>query len=90
MVQSTNDYTMFQKCKSNRELDPGNIKRIKSSILAKNLLHLRPILVSKNFEIIDGQHRLEAARLLKVPIFYQIHEESDFEDVILLNANQKR
>lgn len=39
-------------------------------------------------EIIDGQHRLAAAKMLGVPIYYCVNEDAEDEDIVLLNENQ--
>jgi hypothetical protein len=54
------------------------------------MLALRPILVDEEMRVIDGQHRLKAAENLGVVIYYQVNKNSKTEDIILLNANQKR
>lgn len=89
-IKKTSDYSIFKKHESNRKIDELNLKKILNSISAKNLLELRPILVDKNMRIIDGQHRLEAAKILCVEVFYQVDPASNLENMILLNANQKR
>lgn len=89
MIKSTLEYNIFKKHELNREIDETNLKKIINSIKSKNLLHLRPLIVDENFNIIDGQHRLEAARLLKLPIFYEVQKDIASEDIVLLNANQK-
>jgi len=90
MILETSDYSIFQKHAANRNIDKANLHKIINSIKARNLLYLRPIIVNKNFEIIDGQHRLEAAKYLELPVFYQIQPEAVDEDIILLNDNMKR
>jgi hypothetical protein len=59
------------------------------SIEDKNLLHLNPILINDNFYIIDGQHRLEAARMLKETIYYIIDNNIGKIDISLLNKTKK-
>ena len=39
--------------------------------------------------IIDGQHRLEAAKKLGFPIFYEVQQDLKHEDMFILNKNQK-
>jgi hypothetical protein len=39
--------------------------------------------------IIDGQHRLEAARILNVEIYYIVSDDVDRLDISKLNSNQK-
>jgi len=76
-IQKTTNYDQFKLFHSNRQILP---QRLIQSIKKKNLLESHPILVSKDFRIIDGQHRWEAARQLKVPLYYIIEdglEESD-------------
>ncbi len=89
-IKSTKDYGIFRKKEPNREIDRPNLKRLINSIKAQNLLEYRPIIVDKSFYVIDGQHRLEAAKSLNVPIFYQINKEATDEDIILLNTTQKK
>jgi len=89
MIHKTTEYKIFKKNQCNREINTPNLIKIKNSIVAKNLLYLRPIIVNKNMEIMDGQHRLEAARILELPIFYQVNEEIETEDIVLLNDNQR-
>lgn len=88
-IKKTSDLSQFKRHKNNRAIDDQNLKKIIFSIKAKNLLEYRPILVDKDMFVIDGQHRLEAARSLAMDIYYQIKDESDAEDIVLLNANQK-
>lgn len=89
-ILKTNNYNIFKKSQANRAIDPLNLEKIKASININNMLRFRPILVNKNMEVIDGQHRLRAAEALGVEVWYQINEEGQEEDIILLNANQKK
>lgn len=70
-VQHTTNYGIFRSITSNREVDEAHVKRLMESIRHENLLHLRPLDVTEDFGVIDGQHRLEAAERLGVPIYYQ-------------------
>ena len=88
-MEKTKNYSMFKIIEENRKIDPLNLKKIVTSIQSKNLLHLRPILVSKDFEIFDGQHRLEAAKQLGIEIYYDIKENLEVDDIYALNSAQK-
>lgn len=90
IVKCTKDYSIFKKHTSNRDLSQENLKKIKRSMEARNMLEFRPILVDQHMRVLDGQHRLEAAKQLGIEIWYQINTDSAPEDIILLNANQKR
>lgn len=88
-MHKTTDYSMFKKHPSNREISNTNLQRIISSIKSRNLLEFRPMLVNQHFEVIDGQHRLEAAKTLGVEIYYTVDPTSAPEDIMILNNNQK-
>jgi len=87
-MQNTTDYSIFKDVSSNREVDRGHLKSLVRAIKEKNLLPANPILVNSDMEIIDGQHRLEAAKTLSLPIFYIIAEVTR-SDISKLNSNQK-
>lgn len=89
-LNKTSDYSMFKKHENNRAIDPLNLKKIINSLKIQNLLEFRPILVDSSYAIIDGQHRLEAAKSLGLEVWYQVNEESTHEDIVLLNSNQKK
>jgi hypothetical protein len=89
-MKITKDYTIFKEISSNREVDPKHVKRLVRSIEDNNLLHLNPIIVNENMQIIDGQHRLEAARQLGVDICYVMSEDVTKEDIATLNSVSKK
>lgn len=60
-----------------------------SSIAAKNLLAENPIIVNEDMEVIDGQHRLEAAKASGLPIYYIVAHGATIKEVQKLNANQR-
>lgn len=88
-IQSTTDYDIFTSFTSNREIDEKHVAQLVKSIESRNLLHINPILVDNQMRIIDGQHRLEAARILKVAIYYIVSDSVDRLDISKLNSNQK-
>ncbi len=83
-IHKTTNYSQFKLFESNRKLH-GN--KILESIKKKNLLHECPIKVTKDFYVIDGQHRLDAAKQLNIPIYYCISNDLG-EDAIPLLQNQ--
>lgn len=88
-IMSTTDYSLFKKHEGNRTIDEGNLRKIIYSMQTQNLLHYRPILVDTEMKVIDGQHRLEAAKKLGLPVFYQIDDSGEEQNILLLNTNQK-
>lgn len=87
-MKETTNYSLFKDISSNREVDKTHVKSLVNAIQNKNLLYANPILVNEDMEVIDGQHRLEAARILGVPIYY-IQADVSRQDISKLNSNQK-
>lgn len=88
-MESTTDYSIFKINPSNRDIDPLNLKKVIASIETRNLLPFRPITVNSKMEVIDGQHRLEAAKTLGVPIYYIVQKDAKIGDILLLHNAQK-
>lgn len=82
----TTDYEMFKIIEKNREILRGPYEKLKKSILEKNCLKEKPILVDKDFRVLDGQHRLAIARDLDLPIYYEISESVNESDMHLLQT----
>jgi len=89
MKMQTKNYEMFKSYPGNRPIDRANVDALVSSISERNLLEERPILINEFNEILDGQHRLEAAKLLQIPLFYEIKVGGNYQDIIYLNGTQK-
>jgi hypothetical protein len=88
-IQSTNQYQLFGNISSNREVDKKHVKRLAIAISENNLLHLNPIIVNADMQVIDGQHRLQAAKMLGLPIYYVQDSNVSKGQIAALNTNQK-
>lgn len=88
-VEKTKDYDKFKILTGNRAVERHHLKKLKASIEKSNHLNLHPIIVNNNFEVIDGQHRLQAARELQVEIFYIQSANIEDDHLIDCNVNQK-
>lgn len=88
-IQSTTSYKQFSYLSGNRGIKASHLQNLIDSIQKRNLLHLNPIIVDSNMNIYDGQHRLEAAKTLKTPIYYVVGTDVQLNDIMLLNANMK-
>lgn len=87
IIKKTKNYDMFIFRADNRAtISQEHVKRLEKSIGSRNLLELKPIVVNSKMEIIDGQHRLLAAKQLGVDIFYQVDNALKGEDIIALNV----
>ncbi len=86
MVVETNDLDQFIFRNDNREkINVAHVKVLVESIKSCNLLSMKPILVNERMEIIDGQHRVMAAKELGVSIFYDVRQDLTPRHMILLN-----
>lgn len=85
-VYVSNDYTKFKYLNGNRNVSELHIERLRQSFINHHLF--TPILVNNNYEIIDGQHRYEASKLLNLPIYFIIKNYGIIETQIL-NTNNK-
>lgn len=86
-ILTTSDYDKFKTVEGNRDVNESHVRKIKQSLEEKNLLEYNPILVTKEMQIIDGQHRLEAARRLRIPVPYIIIPDADLTTIQQLNSN---
>ncbi len=65
-TETTTDYDSFKILGFNRDLNETSVKKLQQSIRDHGFL--LPILVNNEMYVLDGQHRLEAARREKVPV----------------------
>lgn len=89
-IYSTTDYSKFKKIQGNRPESKQHTRHLIQSFDANpELARTRPILVTKDWEIIDGQHRFAACQALGLPIYYTVGHNIDIATARLLNANQR-
>lgn len=90
MILKTKDYDQFKFRPDNREkIDFAHVEKLSDSIKSRNLLELRPMIVNEKMEIVDGQHRLLAAKKLGVEIYYQIEASLAANDILTMNVTKK-
>lgn len=83
IVYTTRDYKFFKKLKGNRDIYKTRVTKIMASFEKNEILN--PIIVNEFFEIIDGQGRFEALRILGRPIKFIIVPGAGINDCRLLN-----
>ena len=84
-VYKTNDYDTFSYIKGNRSINKLNLKRITNS-MRENYIPV-PIIVNEKNQIIDGQHRFEAAKYLKKEVYCIKIPKLGLKEVTTLNTN---
>jgi len=89
-IQQTSDYDRFKIIESNRTLKTEHIQNLIKSLTERpDMLKSRPILVNQKWEIIDGQHRFEASKELKLPIYYVMGKGLGIAEAQRLNSIQR-
>ena len=86
-VYVTEDYQKFKRLEGNRSVLEIRVKKIIRSIGAVGQIP-GPIIVNEDFEVIDGQGRLEAAQRLGLPVYYMIIPNIGIDECIAMNMNQ--
>ena len=89
VTYQTSDYDQFHLLPENRVVDRQHVRKLVVMIGENNLLRERPLVVTADLGIIDGQHRLEAARELGLPVYYKIGQQLSEADITTLNVAQK-
>lgn len=87
-VYKTSNLSMFKQIDGNRIPNLQHVKRLADSIRVYGM-KCNPILVNERMEVIDGQHRLMAAKEAESFVYYIIVNGYDLKEVHTLNLNQK-
>jgi hypothetical protein len=87
MVYKTDDLSIFKAIDGNRIPNLQHIKRLADSIRIYGM-KCNPILVNENMQVIDGQHRLMAAKEVSSFVYYIILNGYTLSEVHTLNLNQ--
>lgn len=86
-IIQTMDYSLFKPMNGNRNVNKVHVNRLIKSFRKSYLIS--PIIVNKYYQIIDGQHRFEAAKTIGLPLYYFIVPEYGLQEVQTLNENMK-
>lgn len=85
-INSTTDYDDFKIMHDNRDTSRGHIEALKNAFEeVGNLTSVQPILVNDKMQIIDGQHRFQAAKELGVPVYYTVVPGLGIEEARSMN-----
>lgn len=87
-VYKTNNLSMFKQIDGNRIPNIQHVRRLADSIRVYGM-KCNPILVNERMEVIDGQHRLMAAKEAESFVYYIIVDGYSLNEVHTLNLNQK-
>lgn len=86
-LEVTTEYEVFSRLPGNRQISEAHVKSLMNAMRQNDLFV--PILVNDNFEVVDGQHRLEARKRLGLPVPYYWTSGLGLEEVQKLNSTQQ-
>jgi len=90
-LRTTTDYSVFDRCKENRPVDLAKRVALRKSIQDHGWIPAYPMHVTRNGKgrliVRDGQHRLELAKELGLPVWFV--ECDDAADIAQINNAQK-
>jgi len=78
-MYSTKNYEIFKKLNGNRDISNSHVKKLVDSF--KNKYLFTHINVNQNLEVKDGQHRLEALKILGLPIYFIVTNGANLDDI---------
>jgi hypothetical protein len=80
VILTTTDYDLFKPHGEQQAMQPAHVKRLVKSMTDCGFISANPIHVykdGKQLRVIDGHHRLRAAQILKIPVFYVLGSKED-------------
>lgn len=85
-ISKSSNYSRFKFYRENRSVSSANVKAIAESIKEYGLIC--PIVVDKDFYIVDGQNRFEALKRLRYPVTFVLNTNADKYSVIQANVQK--
>ena len=82
-IYETMNYEIFSFINGNRDLNQAKVNQIVGEIKRNGLL--MPIMVNSAMQVIDGQHRLEACKIAKVPVQYFVRANATVDTAANVN-----
>ena len=93
-IKNTKNYEAFDTITGNRVVNKKKVERLVEDVRSGlNLLPYCPIVVyndSGNLKIVDGQHRYETSKKLKLPVYYVECEPLDLKKIARINSRSDK
>lgn len=91
VIFETNEYERFEKPKTGRPLVPTTLREITETMQRRGFWPGKAMTVKPNgnglYQILDGNHRFEAAKKLGLPVKYVVDHSFTLNDVVESNKN---
>lgn len=91
-LESSSNYAAFTPNDEQREIKDSHVKHLAEEMGQYGYLPSKPIQCFKKgskYVVIDGHHRLAAAKRIGIPVFFVVEPESNAETMASVNANVK-
>lgn len=88
-IFETRDYTMFKEHRDNRVINENHVKKLANKMKSSGWLPTSRLVINEKGELIDGHHRLRAAKVANVPVRYSVHRGANGDDITEMNTLQK-
>lgn len=82
------NYDQFKFIEKNRSINKSHLLKLINKIQIENLTYVNPIIVDKDMNIIDGQHRFLACKELNFPFYYVIDDDYNENKMVMLNTDK--
>lgn len=83
----SSNYSNFKFLEANRDIRERHVHRLVASIKREGQIY--PILINRNFEVIEGQHRVEACKILQIPVMFLKNDKATIKHVRIVNNCQE-
>lgn len=87
-VYKTKNYKAFSRLAANRDIDEKHVHTLMESFKKDGYL-FTILYVNENMELIDGQHRFEAASRMNLPVYFIVMPGWGIREVAILNVNSR-
>ena len=87
-IYSTSEYNLFHKLKGNRGINELHVRKLVEAIKEKDLQI--PIIVDEDMNVLDGQHRLDAYKIVGNPVSYIVKDKFELQDVRNVNSVNRK
>ena len=87
-IYSTSEYNLFHKLKGNRGINELHVRKLVEAIKEKDLQI--PIIVDHDMNVLDGQHRLDAYKIVGNPVSYIVKDKFELQDVRNVNSVNRK
>jgi len=87
-IYSTTEWAYFKLLEENRFVNEAHVEALMNSFVKDGYL-FTILYVNENMQIIDGQHRFEAAKRSGLPVYFMVMPGWGIKEVTILNVNSR-